>query len=106
MTTPNMGDPTHTTPSYGDPDGFTSPSQYHHSEMPMMHLQGDMGPTYEQAPMDESAVYMNERPQTGTGIVQEWDSSSLASTGGDHSPVHSSDHNGYRTPPAQGPTSA
>lgn len=103
----NAGDPTQTTPTYGDHDGFTSPSGYHHSEMPMMHLQGDMGPTFEQAPMEHDENYMNYRPQADTNMIP-WDSTSLATgayAGGDQE-IRSTDHNGYRTPPAQGPTSA
>lgn len=89
----------------GMADGFTGPSPYHHSTMPMMHLQGSMGPVFVQPVMDMTTNYMNDRPQSSTDMIA-WDSTSLASSGGDHNPIRSSDHNGYRTPPAQGPTSA
>ena len=89
----------------GMADGFTTPSPYHHSAMPMMSLQGGTGPVFVQAIMAHDTNYMNDRPQSSTDMIA-WDSTSLASTGGEHSPVRSSDHNGYRTPPAQGPTSA
>jgi hypothetical protein len=89
-------------------DGFTTPSPYHAgAEMPMMHLQGDKGPVFVQPVLDMGTNYMNYRTQADTNMIP-WDSTSLAEgayKGGDQE-IRSTDHNGYRTPPNQGPTSA
>jgi len=89
-------------------DGFVGPNPYHSNQsLPMMHLQGDKGPVFVQPVMDMGENYMNYRPQADTHMIP-WDSTSLATgpyAGGDQE-IRSTDHNGYRTPPAQSPTSA
>lgn len=84
---------------------WLAPNPYHHSETPMMSLQGDMGPVYTQQPMDsenqENARGQSPDPWTG------WNTTTIGSGshGGD-TPNPGHDTNGHRTPPAQGPTSA
>jgi len=89
-------------------DGFVTENPYHDSSsMPMMALQGGTGPVFVQPVMDMTMNYMNDRPQSSTDMIA-WDSTSLAKgpyQGGDQE-IRSTDHNGYRTPPAQSPTSA
>ncbi len=86
-------------------DTLTGDPYHEGASLPMMHLQGSMGPVYTQEPDDQSTNYENDRPQSANDITP-WNTTTLDSTGGDHSPVGSHDHNGYRTPPSQGPTSA
>ena len=84
---------------------FLAPDPYHNSAEPMKSLQGGISGVHTQMPM-ESENQENQRGQNDAEWIG-WNTTSIGSgsNGGD-TPNRGNDSNGYRTPPAQGPTSA